>query len=123
MATDEFFVELNRDHPNHMALYIFPESAVSALAALDRYRAWREKPVGELKRFEVRSGAAEELIQEVRQQGRRQLTAEESLRLIGYYGIPVAKSTLRRELGGAGARGQRASLPGRPQSGRAGFGS
>src|SRR5208282_3040096 len=37
--------------------------------------------------------AAEELIQEVCQQGRRQLTAEESLRLIGYYGIPVAEST------------------------------
>ena len=74
MATEEFFVELNRDHPNHMALYIFPESAVNALAALDRYRVWREKPVGEVKRFDVRSGAAEELIQEVRQQGRRQLT-------------------------------------------------
>ena len=71
MATEEFFVELNRDHPNHMALYIFPESAVNALAALDRYRVWREKPVGEVKHFEVRSGAAEELIQEVRQQGAR----------------------------------------------------
>jgi len=92
MATDEFFVELNRDHPNHMALYIFPESAVNALAALDRYRQWREKPVGEVKRFEVRRGAAEDLIQEVRQQGRGQLTAEESLRLMSYYGIPVAKS-------------------------------
>ncbi len=92
MATEEFFVELNRDHPNHMALYIFPDSAVNALAALDRYRVWREKPVGALRRFEVRSGAAEELILEVRQQGRWQLTAEESLRLIGYYGIPVAKS-------------------------------
>jgi acetyltransferase len=90
MATDEFFVELNRDYPNHMALYIFPESAVNALVALDRYRVWREKPVGELKRFEVRSGAAEELIQEVRLQDRGKLTAEESLRLIGYYGIPVA---------------------------------
>ena len=49
MATEEFFVELNRDHPNHMALYIFPESAVNALAALDRYRVWREKPVGEVE--------------------------------------------------------------------------
>jgi acyl-CoA synthetase (NDP forming) len=75
-----------------MALYIFPESAVNALVALDRYRVWRDKPVGEVKRFEVRSGAAEELIQEVRQQGREQLTAEESLRLMGYYGIPVARS-------------------------------
>jgi acetyltransferase len=87
-------VELNRQHPNHMALYIFPESAVTALAALERYRAWREKPVGELKPFDVRGGAAEELIQEVRRQGRRQLTVEESLRLLGYYGIPVAQSTV-----------------------------
>jgi acetyltransferase len=92
MATEEFFVELNRDHPNHMALYIFPDSAVNALAALDRYRVWREKPVGEVKHFKVCSGQAEELIQEVRRQGRGQLTAEESLRLVGYYGIPVANS-------------------------------
>ena len=92
MATEEFFVELNRDRPNHMALYIFPDSAVNALAALDRYRVWREKPVGEVKYFEVRTGAAEELIQEVCRQGRGQLTAEGSLRLIGYYGIPVANS-------------------------------
>ena len=92
MATEEFFVELNRDHPNHMALYIFPESAVGSLAALDRYRLWREKPVGEVKRFAVRKGAAEELIQEVRQQGRTQLTLEESLRLMECYGIPVASS-------------------------------
>jgi acetate---CoA ligase (ADP-forming) len=90
MATEEFFVELNRDHPNHMALYIFPDSAVNALAALDRYRVWREKPVGEVKHFKVCSGQAEELIQEVRWQGRGQLTSEESLRLVGYYGIPVA---------------------------------
>ena len=92
MATDEFFVELNRDHPNHMALYIFPESAVHALAALDRYRQWREKPVGDVKRFDVSRGAATELIQEVRQQGRGQLTVDESLRLMEFYGIPVAKS-------------------------------
>ena len=92
MATDEFFVELNRDHPNHMALYIFPESAVSALAALDRYRVWREKPVGELRHFDVRKGAAEELLQEARQQNRLLLAAEESLRLIECYGIPVVKS-------------------------------
>jgi acetyltransferase len=92
MATDTFFTELNRDHPNHMALYVFPESAVNALAALDRYRLWREKPVGELKHFEVRRGAAEDLIQEVRQHGREQMTAEESLRLVGYYGIPVVES-------------------------------
>jgi acyl-CoA synthetase (NDP forming) len=93
MATDEFFMELNREHPHHMALYLFPESAVSALGALNRYHVWREKPVGQSKRFEVRSGLAKELIQGVRREGRLQLTAEESLRLISYYEIPVAQST------------------------------
>jgi acetate---CoA ligase (ADP-forming) len=93
MAPEEFFTELNRDHPNHMALYVFPESAVNALAALDRYRLWRERPVGEVKHFEVRRGAAEELIQEVRNQRRAQLTPEESLHLIGFYGIPVPESS------------------------------
>ena len=92
MAPEEFFTELNRDHPNHLALYIFPESAVNALAALDRYRLWRERPVGEVKHFEVQRSAAEELIQEVRDQGRAQLTSEESLRLISCYGIPVPES-------------------------------
>jgi acyl-CoA synthetase (NDP forming) len=48
--------------------------------------------VGALKRFEVHRGAAEDLIHDVRRQGREQLTAEESLRLMGYYGIPVVKS-------------------------------
>ncbi|MGA3165339.1 MAG: acetate--CoA ligase family protein [Terriglobia bacterium] len=98
MAPEEFFTQLNRDHPNHLALYIFPESAVNALAALDRYRVWRERPVGELQRFEVRRGAAEELIQEVHHQGRAQLSVEESLRLIAYYGIPVAESTTAANL-------------------------
>ena len=98
MAPEEFFTELNRDHPNHLALYIFPESAVNALAALARYRTWRERPAGELQRFEVRRGAAEELIQKVHHQGRAQLSAEESLRLIGYYGIPVAESATAANL-------------------------
>jgi len=93
MAPEEFFQELNRDHPDHLALYLFPESAVHALAALNRYRLWRERPVGQLRRFEVPRGPAEKLIQEVRNEGRLQLTVEESLRLIGHYGIPAAQST------------------------------
>ena len=92
MAREEFFIELNRDHPNHMALYHFPDCAVHALAALDHYRVWRDKPVGEVKRFDVSTRAAKELVEEVRSQGRCQLTAQESLRLMMYYGIPVAQS-------------------------------
>ena len=93
MAPEEFFQQLNRDYPGHMALYVFPESAVSALVALDRYRLWRERPIGEVRRFDVRRGAAEELLNEVRSHGRSQLTAAEGLKLLEYYGLPVAQSS------------------------------
>jgi acetyltransferase len=92
MAPEEFFRELNEKHPGHMAIYVFPESAVRALAALERYRQWRERPVGEVRQFAVRRGAAEDLLNEVCRQGRRQLTATEALRLIDSYGIPTPPS-------------------------------
>ncbi len=90
MAPEEFFKELNEQHPNHMAIYVFPESAVGALAALDRYRQWREKPLGHVRQFDVRRGAAEELLSSVRAEGRCQLSAEEGAWLLECYSIPVA---------------------------------
>jgi len=98
MAPEEFFRELNEKHPGHMAIYLFPESAASALAAMERYRQWRERPVGEVLQFPVRRGAAEDLLSEARRQGRSQLTAAEALRLLECYGIPVASSYVAASL-------------------------
>jgi acetyltransferase len=97
MATDEFFQELNGKHPSHMAIYLFPESAVRALSALDRYRQWREKPIGEVRSFDVEREAAVELLNEVRRQGRSELTALEAQRLLECYGIPVARSAVAQD--------------------------
>jgi acetate---CoA ligase (ADP-forming) len=93
MAPESFFRELNEKHPGHMAIYVFPESAVRVLAALERYRQWRERPVGEVRHFEVRRGAAEALLNDARGEGRRQLTVPEALSLLECYGIPTARST------------------------------
>jgi acetyl coenzyme A synthetase (ADP forming)-like protein len=98
MAPETFFQELNQKHPGHMAIYMFPESAVRALWALERHRQWRERPLGEIKRFEVSRSAGEKLLQSVRNEGRRQLTAHEGLRLLGAYGIPVARSVVASNL-------------------------
>ena len=92
MAPEEFFQELNEKHPGHMAIYVFPESAVRALAALERYRQWRERPIGEVRQFPVQRKPAEDLLADVRRQGRSQLTALEALRLFECYGIPAAQS-------------------------------
>ena len=97
MATDEFFQELNEKHASHMAIYLFPESAVQALAALDRYRQWREKPIGEVRSFDVGRASATELLNEVRRQGRFDLTPSEGQRLLECYGIPVAQSTFAKD--------------------------
>jgi acetyl coenzyme A synthetase (ADP forming)-like protein len=98
MAPEDFFQELNEQRPNHMAIYHFPESAVRALAAMERYRQWREQPVGEVKQYEVNRAAAAALLEDVRRQGRRQLTTHEGLRLLEAYGIPVARSVIARDL-------------------------
>jgi acetyltransferase len=97
MAPDEFFQELNEKHPSHMAIYLFPESAVQALAALDRYRQWREKPIGEVRSFDVDRASAVELLNGVRRQARCDLTAAEAQRLLECYGIPVARSAVAKD--------------------------
>ena len=99
MAPESFFKDLNEKHPDHMALYVFPESAVRALAALERHRLWRERPVGEVRSFAVKRGTAEELLSEVRRQGRAQLTASEALELLDCYGIPTVRSVTLADLG------------------------
>jgi acetyltransferase len=97
MAPEEFFQELNETRPGHMAIYMFPESAVHALAALDRYRQWREKPIGEVRSFDVDREAAVELLNEVRRQGRSDVTSLEAQRLLECYGIPVARSAVAQD--------------------------
>jgi acetyl coenzyme A synthetase (ADP forming)-like protein len=98
MAPEEFFKDLNEKHPEHMAIYLFPESAVRALAALDRYREWRERPAGKMREFDVSRAAVEDLLKEVRRQGRQQLTAAEGLRMLEAYGVPVARSVAASHL-------------------------
>jgi acetyltransferase len=92
MAPDEFFQDLNKKHPGHMAIYLFPESAVHALAALERYRQWRAKPLGEVRSFDVDRAGAARLLDEVRRQGRSALAPLEGQQLLECYGIPVARS-------------------------------
>jgi len=107
MATDEFFKELNEKHPSHMAIYLFPESAVQALAALERYRQWREKPIGEVRSFKADREAAVDLLNQVRGQGRSELTTPEAQRLLECYGIAVARTAVAKnaeELSGVARR-------------------
>jgi acetyl coenzyme A synthetase (ADP forming)-like protein len=86
MAPEEFYLELN----GHLAIYQFPESAAQAIAALDRYRRWRERPAGEVRQFKVDKASAEKVISEARAHGNGRLLPAEAFRLLECYGIPSA---------------------------------
>jgi acetate---CoA ligase (ADP-forming) len=98
MAPEEFYQELNEKRPGHLAIYQFPESAAQALAALDRYRRWRERSSGEVRQFAAQKSSAEKVISEARENHRIQLTPAEAFHLLDCYGIPVAWSRTAPDL-------------------------
>jgi acetate---CoA ligase (ADP-forming) len=71
--------------------YQFPEDAARALAQSAVYGEWRRRPEGTVRDFpNVRPDEAAGIISSVLATGARWLTAEESQRLLTYYGIPFA---------------------------------
>jgi acetyltransferase len=67
--------------------YIFPESAAHALAAMNRYRKWKERPEGTYRRFEVDEAAALGALAHPSEDGF--LPARDVRALLAAYGIPV----------------------------------
>lgn len=76
--------------------YIFPESAVRALAALERYARWLERPVEAPATFPVRKKDVEGILNAVRTDGREHLTKDEAYGVLEAYGIPVIPHRLAR---------------------------
>jgi acetyl coenzyme A synthetase (ADP forming)-like protein len=76
--------------------YRFPESGVRALAAMHRHRRWLERPVGEIRGFDVDRAAVERIIAGARGEGREKLSETEVMRILEAYGIPVAPYSIAR---------------------------
>jgi acetyl coenzyme A synthetase (ADP forming)-like protein len=71
-------------------VYRFPESAAQALGAMWRYRKWLERPVAEVRRFEVDAGRVAEIIRGAVRADRDRLSVTEAFEVLRCYGIPVA---------------------------------
>ncbi len=69
--------------------YIFPESAARALAAMNRYREWLERPAGTEHRFPADAGRVAGILKGAAAQGREKLTEAEAMEVLGAYGIPT----------------------------------
>jgi acyl-CoA synthetase (NDP forming) len=71
--------------------YIFPESAARALAAMNRYRKWKEWPEGTYRRFAIDEAAATAALANPGEDGF--LPARDVRALLAAYGIPVLAAT------------------------------
>lgn len=91
--------------------YRFPESGVRALAAMYRYRRWLERPVGEVRAFDVDREQVAGIIAAARAEGREKLSETEVMRVLEAYGIPVAPYAVARTADEAARAGAEIGYP------------
>ena len=77
--------------------YRFPESAARALGAMWRYRQWLERPVAEVRRFEVDAARVRELVHAAIRDGREWLSVPDAFEVLECYGIPIAPFRIATE--------------------------
>jgi acetyl coenzyme A synthetase (ADP forming)-like protein len=82
-------------------VYDFPEEPALALAAMDRYRRYRERPEGQVVRFEVELERARAIVRRAQEEGRDGLKASEARELLEAYSIPTVEQRVVSQLGEA----------------------
>jgi acetyl coenzyme A synthetase (ADP forming)-like protein len=75
-------------------VYMFPEEAARAMAALNRYRLYRERPEGTTPSFNVQSSRVEKEIAAADTAGRTVMAPEETGNILSAYGFPLAPSRI-----------------------------
>jgi acetyltransferase len=111
MAKEEFYETFPKRHPDCPPLYRFPESAARAAASLYRYRRWQQRPVGEVRAFEVDRDAALELTQSQLSKGGGPMSQEDAFALLRAYGVPVASVSRVADAEEAVAAAERIGYP------------
>jgi acetyl coenzyme A synthetase (ADP forming)-like protein len=75
-------------------VYMFPEEPARAMAALNRYRLYRERPEGTTPVFAVETRRVEQALGAADAAGRTVLSPEETASLLSAYGFPLAPSRI-----------------------------
>lgn len=81
---------------NRIPTYPFPERAVLALGAMERYRRWLERPPQRLVHFQVRKEEVQRVLDQARQEGRLSLGEVEARQVAEAYGLRLPKAKLAR---------------------------
>ncbi len=74
--------------------YPVPERAVSALAAMNAHRHWRERPAPALESFELDRERVHSIFQAIRNEGRLAMGDSEAREILEAIGIPTPRTSL-----------------------------
>jgi acetyltransferase len=91
--------------------YPVPERAVAAMAAMMRYRRWRELPPIEPERFTVDRDRVRSLIEAIWAEGRLSLSEVEALEIMEAYGISTPRALLARDAAEAARAAETIGFP------------
>jgi len=91
--------------------YIFPESAARALAAMVRYRRWREREPGVVREFEVDRDRVRRILDRAGEAGVEHLPAEDAREVLRAYGIPVVEGRVAATADAAAAAAAELGYP------------
>ncbi len=91
--------------------YIFPESPARALAAMNRYREWLERPTGAVARFDVDHDAAAEVMERVEVGVGGRVGELDALAIFSAYGISTVASRVARSADEAVAVAEEVGFP------------
>jgi len=69
--------------------YVYPESAVRSLAALNRYANWRDKPQGAIQDFNVNRELVQQILRDAQDENREHLNQVEVFQILSAYGITI----------------------------------
>jgi acetyl coenzyme A synthetase (ADP forming)-like protein len=98
MAEESFFEEFPKMAPDSPPIYRFPEAAAHVCAELYRYHLSKERPEGEVRKFEVDKAAVQKIFDERLAAGGGYLEQLDAFKVLKAYGFPVCKTREVREL-------------------------
>src|SRR5919108_1687939 len=72
--------------------YVFPESAVRALAAMYEHQRWINRPRTQMRHFDVDISKAKEIVSSAKRAGLTTLPQDDALKILSIYGLPVIRT-------------------------------
>jgi len=111
MAQESFFDEFPKMVPDCPPIYRFPEAAAHVCAEMYRYHLSKERPEGEVRKFDVDKAAVQTILDERIKAGGGYLEQLDAYKVLQAYGFPVCKAREIRELEELHAAGEEVGYP------------